>query len=581
MKIPMQDGVHLSVNVWRPDGEGRFPVICMMTPYDSTSGTGTTRMNDMIGHAKYFVPRGYVFASIDFRGRYNSEGTPYEPGPGAVSRLYWPSSKDVDDSLTWLGTQSWSSGAIGMTGGSALGFAQWVAASLGNPFLRTIISYVSPDDFYETMFPHGVFRLAANLVALAVYEGRHNNSNLRMYFWDWEDLYRHLPLQTMDEALLGKKSQLWQDLMEHPDNDEYWRFSVGERLRSVEMKPGKYPEVKIPTLSVTGWYDVLQQDAINNFLGMVRYGPSGHPGRHHLMVGPWMHIVGPRKVGDLDFGPQADVDFGPVELRWFDHWLQGIDNGLLEEPPVNIFVMGKNKWRREQEWPLSRARKTRYYLHSSGTANSGSGDGRLSTVPPANEPTDNFVYDPRNPVPTQGGAIWREPAKTSPAMTGRPASIGPRDQRPLEMREDVLAYPSQELSKDTEVTGRILVTLYAASSAPDTDFTAKLVDVHPDGYAQILTDGVVRARHRNSFAKQELIRSGKVYEYLIDLESVSHVFKKKHRIRVDISSSNFPKYDRNPNTGHRFGTDVELRKASQTIFHDSQHPSHIALPVVP
>ena len=564
VKVPMGDGVKLSANIWRPKAEGKFPVIFMYNPYDNTS-------RSMIEKAQYFVPRGYVFAAIDVRGRYDSEGASY---------LYWDpdwrngkfDGQDVYDCHTWLGEQPWSTGKIGMTGGSYLGFVQWMGAPLANPYLTTLIPYVSPDDHYDNVFPNGALQLSNSLNLLAILGNltANNNNDLRSYFWDWDKLYRHLPIRTMDEAMFGQTDILWQDLVDHPDNDHYWRFSVGDRPRAGEMSAGKYPQVKVPTLNITGWYDQVSQATINNYLGMVRYGPEELRDQHHLLVGPWRHGVGPREVGDLDYGPEADVDFLPIELRWYDYWLKGIDNGMMDEPPVDIFVMGENRWRSEQEWTLSRAQETKYYFHSSGRANTRFGDGSLNTTPPADEPTDSFVYDPEDPVPTYGGNVSMYPS------TG-----GPRDQRAIQRRDDVLVYTGGTLTKDIEVTGRILTKVYAASSAADTDFTAKLVDVHPNGYAQLLAEGIIRARYRNSFKKQELLTPEEVYEYTVDLWSVSHVFQKGHKIQVEISSSNFPKYDRNPNTGHKYGEDAELQKASQAMYHNSQYPSHIIFPVVP
>ena len=559
LQVPMRDGVRLSANVWRPKGEGKFPVIFTYTPYDNAG-------KRYIEQAKYFAPRGYVFAAIDVRGRYDSEGESY---------LYWDpdwrngkfDGLDVHDCLTWLGQQPWSSGKVGMTGGSYLGVIQWLGAPLGNPYLAALIPYVNTDDQYYSVFQDGAFRLSTWLGLLGNLSNHARNvgRDLRTDFWDWEKLYWLLPLRSMDEALLGQKDQVWQDNMDHPDNDFYWRFSVGERLRPGEAGPGKYAQVQVPTLNITGWWDVVQQGTINNYLGMVRHGPEKLRRKHHLIVGPWEHGVGPRKAGELDFGPEADVDFRPIELRWFDYWLKGIDNGIMEEPPVNIFVMGENRWRSEQEWPPSRARETRFYFHSSARANSRFGDGSLSTTQPSNEPPDSFIYDPEDPVP---GNVYY------------PSSQGPRDQRSIQIRDDVLVYTGEKLQKDIEVTGRVLVKLFASSSAGDTDFTTKLVDVHPNGYAQHLLDGIIRARYRNSFQKPELITPGQIYEYTIDLWSVSHVFQKGHKIQIEISSSNFPHYDRNPNTGHKFGEDAEVEKATQKIYHDRRHASHILLPVV-
>jgi putative CocE/NonD family hydrolase len=290
-------------------------------------------------------------------------------------------------------------------------------------------------------------------------------------------------------------------------------------------------------------------------------------------MGPWAHLF-PYSVptskgtGEIDFGPEARIELNAIQLRWFDHFLKGVDAGVLEDSPVRIFVMGDNRWRDENEWPLERTRYTDVYLHSRGRANSLRGDGALSFSKPGEEPADNFVYDPNNPVPTRGGTTLSIPP-------------GVFNQADVEQRDDVLVYTSEALSADLEVTGPVSLRLQAASSAPDTDFTAKVVDVRPDGYAQNIVDGVIRARFRESQSAPTLITPDSVYEYAIDLWATSHVFKPGHRIRLEVSSSNFPRYDRNQNTGHDFGADSEVSTAKQTIFHDSRYPSHLVLPVIP
>jgi uncharacterized protein len=579
-KLVMRDGVKLSANVWRPKADGKFPVIYMHTMYDKSN-------DSCIARANYFVPRGYVVVAVDCRGKFDSDGEPYS--------FFWHTNwseggfdgQDVHDCLTWLGEQPWSTGKIGMVGPSGLAFEQWLGATLGNPYLTTFIPYCSPDDHYDNVYQNSAFQVCDNMWAiLHLSDTRVLGGELDTDFLNYEEIARHLPLRTLDEAMLGRTLQLWQDFIDHPDDDAYWRFSVGDRPRSGEISAGKYPSVRVPSLNITGWYDEVQQATINNYLGMVRYGPEALRDKHRLIVGPWQHAVGKRQVGDLDFGPQANMEFlpvdlhwgvqffKPIELRWYDYWLKGIDNGMMDEPPVHIFVMGENRWRSEQEWPLKRAQDTPYYLRGNGRANSRFGDGQLSAAPPAQEPTDGFAYDPQDPVLSYGGIeIFQG--------FNKPDTDGPRDQRGIQNRNDVLVYTSDLQQADLEVTGKLLFKLFAVSTAKDTDFTAKLVDVHPNGYAQILKDGVIRARYRNSFKKQELLTPGKVYEYTIDLWSVSHVFQKGHRIQVEISSSNFPKFDRNPNTGHKFGEDAELEKATQTIHHDSQFASHIILPVVP
>ncbi len=274
------------------------------------------------------------------------------------------------------------------------------------------------------------------------------------------------------------------------------------------------------------------------------------------------------KVGEVEFGADSFVALRELQLRWFDYWLKGIDTGIKDEPPVRIFVMGENVWRDEQEWPLARTQYTKYYFHSKGKANTLSGDGELTAEPPEDEPQDSYVYDPDDPVPTMGGNNLFPPA-------------GPNDQRPVEERQDVLVYTGPELTDDVEVTGPISVELYAATTARDTDFTAKLVDVHPDGRAINLCDGIIRGRYRESSKDPELLEPGKVYKYTIDLTVTSNVFKKGHQMRVEISSSNFPRFDRNTNTGNTFAEDDQIVQATQTIYHDADHPSHILLPIIP
>jgi hypothetical protein len=564
----------MAANIWRPKAEGKFPVIYMQTPYDKSSDDFCTN------RANYFVPRGYAFVSIDVRGKYDSDGVNY---------FFWHPNwreggfdgQDVYDCQTWLGEQPWSNGKIGMTGPSSLAFEQWMGAILGNPYLTTIIPYCSPDDHYDNVYQNATFQLGNNMRATIGAATRSAGTEIV----DFEKATWHLPLRTLDKVMLGREQQLWQDFLDHPDDDEYWRFSVGDRPRAGEISAGRYPQVKVPTLNITGWFDEVQQATINNYLGMVQYGPEELRTKHRLIVGPWQHAAGRRPVGDLDFGPQSNLEsqpedlrfhdywLKPIELRWYDYWLKGMNNGMMEEPPVHVFVMGENKWRSEQEWPLKRARDTKYYLHSGGRANSRYGDGKLSATPPRQEPADSFVYDPQDPVLSYGGMeVWQG--------FGAPNTDGPRDQRKIQNRNDVLVYTSEPQENDLEVAGRLLLKLYAGSTAKDTDFTGKIVDLYPNGYAQLLKDGVIRARYRNSFHKQELLEPNKVYEYTIDLWSVSHLFKKGHRIQVEISSSNFPKFDRNPNTGHKFGEDAELEKATQVIHHRSEFASHIILPVI-
>jgi len=295
-----------------------------------------------------------------------------------------------------------------------------------------------------------------------------------------------------------------------------------------------------------------------------------------LVIGPWYHTLPlGNVVGDVDFGFASHslvADLDGLHIKWFDYWLKGKPNGLLDEPPVRLFTMGANTWRTENEWPLARTRYTTYYLHSEGQANSLGGDGLLSLDAPGGEPADVYVSDPRDPVPTRGGAVTGWPA----AMPG-----GAFDQRQIEERADVLVYTSPVLERDLEVTGPLGVTLYAATSAVDTDFTAKLVDVAPDGYARNLSDGIIRGRYRESKTQAKPLTPGEVYAYTIDLWATSNVFKAGHRIRLEIASSNFPRFDRNPQTGQGAAEAGRLEPALQRVFHDELRPSHIVLPIIP
>jgi putative CocE/NonD family hydrolase len=329
---------------------------------------------------------------------------------------------------------------------------------------------------------------------------------------------------------------------------------------------GKIDEIDIPALHIGGWYDIFLADTIAAFTLMKARGiPT------KLLIGPWTHLQQGAPVGQRNFGFGSVADFinlqttlGEVQLRWFDHWLKGIDAGIMSEPPIRLFVMGANIWRDEMQWPLDRAADTPWYLHAGGG---------LSPDEPGGEPPDEYDYDPANPVPSLGGATLMAPE----------FAAGPYDQRPIEARPDVLVYRSNPLEEDVEVTGPISVRLWACSSAPDTDFVARLVDIEPDGTSWNLTDGIIRARFRDftSGATPSPLEPGRPYEFVIDLWATSNLFRQGHRIGLQITSSSFPRWDRNPNTGHDFGADAETQIAHQTILHDVEHPSHVVLPVVP
>ena len=553
----MRDGTNISTDVYMPAEGGPFPTLMTRSPYGKYSEATVLR------HI-YQAQKGYAVVSQDVRGRFDSEGEFYP---------FITEATDGHDAVEWAASQPWSTGKIGMYGGSYLGFTQWQAAQGNSPHLAALVPEVAYSNLYHNwVYTGGAFQLGFDLSwGLAASARTHQ----RRYLWVPEEIHLnsswwHLPLITSDEAM-GRKSKLWRDWINHPSYDDYWR--------SMSPVDEHYSEIEVPAYSLAGWFDVFLQGALNNFMGMTEHGKTEKARRHQkILVGPWIHFIANReswrKTGDIDFGPNAVMNLYEEENRWFDYWLKGIDNGVVDEPRVKLFVMGVNKWREADEWPLPETQYTPYYLHSEGNANSLFGDGVLSSAPPEEETPDEYVYDPEHPVMTIGGS-------TCCAEIFVPVSMGPRDQRPNEYRPDVLVYQTPPLDRDIEVTGPVKLVLYASSSARDTDFTAKLVDVYPGGYAMNVAQGIQRARYRDSWEDPSLLEPGRVYEYTIDLWSTSNCFQKGHRILVEVTSSNFPQFDRNPNTGNTFGQDAELQKANQKVFHDREHQSHILLPVIP
>jgi len=542
-RVRMRDGIMLSADVYRPidkSGETKtYPVILTRTPYMKLS-------EGILVPAKYFTERGYVFVAMDVRGRGDSDG---------VFVPYFNEGEDGYDAIEWCAAQPWSDGNVGTIGSSYPGNIQWLAALQKPPHLKAMVVRVTPSDpFVET--PTGV-PSPMTLCWLHYVSGRVNQL---MEAVDWERVYEHLPLITMDERA-GRRIPSWRAEIEHPQLDDFWA-----PLRYQD----KFDQVDVPVLHISGWYDDEQIGTPLNYIGMTTFGATAEArASQRLLMGPWGHVVNTApKLGEVDFGPQALIDLRAEELRWFNRWLKGYTHdATTAEFPVRIFVMGTNVWRDEREWPLSRTQWTPFYLHSSGRANSRFGDGRLSTTKPAAEPTDNYRYDPARPVPFI----------TNPTSS---QIGGPDDYSAIERRDDVLVYVTEPLAEEIEVTGPIRVDLYASSSAPDTDFMAKLVDVWPTGFVQRLCDGMVRARFRQGMDRPSLIEPEKIYHYSIDCWNTSQVFKMGHRIGLEISSSAFPKYDRNLNTGAPLGKTVETAVVEQRIYHDAEHPSAVVLPII-
>lgn len=544
-----RDGVALRSDVYRPKADGKFPVILERTPYDKRTG---------VGFGLKAATQGYVYIIQDCRGRHASEGDwypfKYEP-------------QDGYDTVEWAAALPYSNGKVGMFGGSYVGATQMLAAIAAPPHLVGIMPVVTASDYHaHWAYQGGAFmQLLAQAwcTALAI-DTLERRVGRNSQPWGW-DMKRPLGAYPMLE--LGTPMGLadyYFDWLAHPSYDDYWKqWSIEEH----------FPQIQVPALHVAAWYDLFQDGSIRNYTGIRSKGGSEVARKgQRLVIIPGGHAGAGQKIGDIDFGKDSVLDTWTLGLRWYDYLLKGIDNGMAAQKPVKVFVMGKNAWREEEDWPQARAQATRYYLHSGGKAATLSGDGTLSTIPPQTEPADQYVYDPADPVPTQGGPVLGDPVHVPP---------GPLDQRAVESRTDVLVYTTPAFQKDTEVSGPVSLELYVSSSAVDTDFTGKLVDVWPNGFAVNLTDGILRARYRNSMEKVEYMNPGEIYKLTIDLWSTSNVFLAGHKLRLEIASSNFPRFDRNLNTGGTFESGTRMAKASNVIYHDRDHISALVLRLVP
>ncbi|HWB97175.1 MAG TPA: CocE/NonD family hydrolase [Bryobacteraceae bacterium] len=535
----MRDGVVLIADVYHPEGNGKYPVLVERTPYNRAGGAGT---------AVEMAEQGYVVVIQDTRGRFDSQGEFYP---------FRFESQDGYDTVEWAASLPNSNGQVGMFGGSYVGATQMLTAIAKPPHLKAIFPYVTASEYYEGWTYQGGALMqwfASSWSAGLV------NDTLRRKSAALSDSKRWigaLPIEGFRMLELPPVSTLapyYADWVAHERDDSYWKpWKISDH----------YPEMNVKALHSGGWHDIFLKGTINNYMGMRKSSPA--KAEQRLLLGPWAHAVtSPEgKIGDVTFGKDAVLDMTGTTIRWFDYALKGKHNEYATGAPVRIFVMGENRWRSEQEFPLARTRYTNYYLRSGHL---------LSTDAPAGEGPENYDYDPADPVPTIGGRLCCGNNQLPP---------GPADERPNEKRSDVLIFSTPPLARDTEVTGLIRAKIYASTSAADTDFTALLVDVEPSGYARFLTDGILRARYRNSTQKAEPVEPGKVYAYDIDLWATSNVFKAGHRIRLYVSSSNFPRFNRNLNTGEPNLSSTRMVKARQTIYHDAQHPSALVLPLVP
>lgn len=559
--VPMRDGVRLATDIYRLAGADPTPVLVARTPYNKDGILAGGETFDIL----QAVQAGYTVVVQDVRGRYASEG------------MFNPHVQETDDGVdtfAWTAVQSWSNGAVGTFGGSYLGATQWLPAREQPPALRAMAPAVTFSDAYEgcsyqggAKVLHDLRWVVANIVPAEIERriARGETPLERDIPLNVDGALRELPLAT--HPLIREYAAFYREWLTHRIADDFWLPSSPH---------AGYEQISVPALNISGWYDIFLWSTFQNYTGMKQRGGTEQARRHQrLIIGPWTHMNFSGTFPEREFGPAGSavaIDLPGIHLRWFDHWLKGEENGIDAEPPVMIFVMGIEEWRSEAEWPLPDTQYRPYYLHSGGQANTLHGDGTLSTEPPTDEPPDVYLYNPLRPVPTVGGQVILPGGNVA----------GPRDQRVVERRDDVLVYSTPVLEQPVEVTGPIEMHLFVSSSARDTDFTGKLVDVHPDGRAIILTEGILRARYLHSFAELELLEPGQIYELRLNLWATANVFLPGHRIRLEVSSSNFPRFDRNSNTGGDIVTESakDYRTAVNCIFHDGTHPSHLLLPII-
>lgn len=561
LMVPMRDGIKLASDIYRPaDGE-RYPVVMLRLPYNKEQPMILFLSGDILRIAQ----AGYAVVVQDCRGTFQSEGE-FSP--------FFQEINDGEDAIAWAAAQSWSNGAVGMMGASYYGATQWLAAMAKPPALKTIAPFITTDQYYENWtYQGGAFQLgfilqwASGTFALGELARRvsHNEADGAALAQGIDaanavaERYWHLP--TSELAELEDLTPYVKDWIAHPDYDDYWR----------EIAPSEcVDELALPALNFGGWYDLFLGGTLRNYVALKDKAPQ------KLVIGPWAHGYNGGVYAESDFGMMANdgvTDVTAEQIRWFDRWLKNASAPRQSELPVKLFIMGINQWREEIDWPLPDSKWKNCYLHSDGRADINGGT--LSFDPPATEPADAYTYDPADPVPSCGGATFLPGLFIA-------ANAGPRDQSSVSKRADVLTYSSEILTVDTEITGPISLKLYVRSSVCDTDFTGKLVDLYPDGRAMILTDGILRARYRNGFDVPESMRPGEVYLLEIDLIATANVFRAGHRIQLEVSSSNFPRFDRNSNCGGVIAdaTKNDFLVAHNEVLHDNEHPSHLVLPFI-
>jgi uncharacterized protein len=562
VQAEMRDGVRLATDIYRPDDNERHAVLLHRTPY---SKSNAWFVGGLILNPVDAAQRGYVVLIQDTRGRFLSEGE-WEP--------FVNEGADGYDTIEWAAEQPWSNGSVGIYGSSYMGVTTLQALVASPPHLKAALSYLTGANYQNGWtYSGGAFELGFNLwwtnflgwdTAARIKVSDEDRAGLlgelaQMAADPWSAA-RQLPLIDMP-AFDDGVAEYWRAWLEHPGYDDYWaRVDV----------LGRAGEIDAPLLQIAAWYDNFMRGHLDLWRAL-------KGGQHRMVVGPWDHeaylSLGLSRAGERDFGPLAIS--GPtlvadLAFQWFDHWLFGKEAPLMSTPPIRYYVMGRDEWVDAEAWP-PKSTPTDFYLSSAGAANSRFGDGVLSTEASPGQIADSYRYDPNDPVPSVGGRTLHP-------------NFGPggvKDQRSVEERDDVLVYTSVLLTSPVEIAGTVTVTLFASSSARDTDFTAKLIDVEPDGYCANVAEGIIRARYRNG-TSEELMEPGEVYEFHIDLWDVAYLFPSGHRIRLEISSSNWPRFSRNLNSEMRpeLGSEHDMRVAIQQVWHDAEHQSRLTLPVV-
>ena len=552
--IMMRDNTTLYGDVYLPEAPGRYPTLVIRTCY-GVQREGINLHQDMFKFARH----GYAVVMVDTRGRYESEGR-WEP--------FRDEALDGYDVIEWAARQPFSDGRVGTQGGSYLGHNQWRAMGERPPHLKAAFPMVASTNIYANWITMGgAFRLSFNygwgvvrmpnriMLPQSWHTEPYAPANLR-----YDSILRHVPLRDGDLQSAGYPVDHYRNWLRHESYDDYWKAISDEE---------RFDRMNVPAHTFGGWFDIFLPGTINGYVGMRNKAATPEArAAARMVIGPWGHGAS-TSFGEMDFGEDAMVSHTDLEIRFFDRYLKGIDNGIDKEDPVRIFYMGVNKWRSEKDWPIPGTEYRPLYLAGNGSAKPGGG--RLDFSQPAKASADRYRYDPSNPVPTLGGNN----------CCGSPTLAGPRDQRPLEKRQDVLVYTSDTLKEDLAVAGPVRMRLFAATDGPDTDWMVKLIDVHPDGRSMPVSEGILRARFHKGLDKVSLLEPGMTYRYDIELTGTANVFQKGHRIRVDITSSNFPQFDRNPNTGEALGTGMRLRVAQQTVYQGGATTSTIILPVVP